>query len=187
MSRTDKLSLGYVAALAGRRPDAVDAETPRFPLANIATVRAKLRELFISQRCTQLVCAAACGADLLALEAATELGIQIHIVLPFPTRDFREMSVVDRPGEWGELYDRMVTKAKEQGHLYLLGYKPTDKTAFSKTTKAIINHALKIAQGAQVWAVVVWEGKSRGEEDETQEFAELSHEMGFHKVEVLTL
>lgn len=176
-----------VAALAGRRPDAVDAETPRFPLENIATVKAELRQVFISNKRTHLVCAAACGADLLALEVANQLGIQIHVVLPFSTTDFRKMSVVDRPGEWVEIYDCIITEARKQGNLHLLGYKTTDEKAFSKTTQAIIDHALEIAEGAKVCAIVVWEGESRGEDDATQEFAELSHRAGFHKVEVLTL
>jgi hypothetical protein len=187
MPSEKKPSTIQVAALAGRRPDAVDAETPRFPLANIDTVRADLRELFISRKLTDLVCAAACGADLLALEVANELGIQTHIILPFTPTAFRKISVVDRPGEWGSLYDRVVTGAKEQGHLRLLGYQTTDESAFSKTNQAIIDHAGRLAEASSVLAIVVWEGKSRGDDDSTQELATLAEQAGFHRIEVLTM
>jgi hypothetical protein len=65
-----------VIALAGRRIDAPDAETPRFPLAAVPFVREQLDALFADRGATALVCSAACGADLVALDAATELGLR---------------------------------------------------------------------------------------------------------------
>src|SRR6476646_7796432 len=61
------------AALAGRRIDAADSEKSRFPLANVSLVRDRLRELFIKRGVDTLVCSAACGADLVALEVAEHL------------------------------------------------------------------------------------------------------------------
>lgn len=176
-----------VVALAGRRTDASDAKTPRFPLSNVLTVREKLKQVFVEHRFTHLVCAAACGADLIALEVAADLGMQSHIILPFSPTEFREISVTDRPGDWGELYDLLVKKAEDTGCLYLLGYLPTDEKAFSKTTQFLIDHAKKLAHDTSAFGAIVWEGRSRGKDDATQEFATLSQEAGLHKLEILTI
>lgn len=187
MAGINDSSLFCVAALAGRRADSLDAETARFPLANVASVKTALTQVFVSHRLTHLVCAAACGADLVALEVAQELGVERSIILPFAPAAFRKLSVVDRPGDWGPLFDRIIAEATSQGRLQVLGCSLTDKTAFSKTTRAIIDQAIQLGGITPAFALVVWEGKSRGEGDATEEFAVLSHEAGLHKIEVLTL
>lgn len=107
-------------ALAGRRIDAPDAETPRFPLANVPLVRDRLRAFFVERGAGTLVCSAACGADLVALEAAKSLGMRCRIVLPFDPARFRQTSVTDRPGDWGPTYDRLVETARREGDLVVL-------------------------------------------------------------------
>jgi hypothetical protein len=107
-------------ALAGRRIDPPDAETPRFPLANAPLVRDRLRAFFVERGADTLVCSAACGADLVALEAAESLGMRYRIVLPFDPAKFRDTSVTDRPGAWGPLYDRVVEAARRAGDLVVL-------------------------------------------------------------------
>lgn len=187
MASTTENPLVRVAALAGRRPDASDADAVRFPLKNISSVKAALTKAFVGHKLTHLVCAAACGADLVALEVANELGIESYIVLPFVPVDFRKISVVDRPGDWGGVFDREVEKAKVHGRLRVLGCAVTDETAFSKTTQAIIDQASQLGGTFPVFAVVVWEGQSRGEGDTTEEFAILSQKSGLHKIEISTL
>lgn len=97
-----------VVVLAGRRTDAATAATKRFPLSNVPFVKQHLHRLFQTEGFTMLICAAACGADLLALEVAGELGISTHIILPFAPELFRLTSVVDRPGDWGPRYDQLI-------------------------------------------------------------------------------
>ena len=65
-----------VIALAGRRIDAADAAMPRFPLDKIPVVRELLAELLVQEHAVALVCSAACGADLIALEEAERLGLR---------------------------------------------------------------------------------------------------------------
>jgi hypothetical protein len=85
------------AALAGRRIDAADSKKSRFPLANVSLVRDRLRELFIKRGVDTLVCSAACGADLVALEVAEHLRVRCRIVLPLQLRDSeRPPSAIDR-------------------------------------------------------------------------------------------
>ena len=68
---------------------------------------------------TLVVASAACGSDLLALAAASVLGIRTLVILPFASDIFRETSVVDRPHRafWGSLYDRLIVEARERWDL----------------------------------------------------------------------
>ena len=105
-----------IIALAGRRIDAPDAKASRFPLSKVDEVKEKLRALFISLKPKTLVCSAACGADLLALQVAGELGIQRSILIPFDEQLFKSTSVMDRPGDWDLLYDKICDAvANEEG------------------------------------------------------------------------
>ena len=54
---------------------------------------------------------AACGADILCLELARELGGETHVVLPFPPAEFRRVSVDFAPGDWGARFDRALAAA----------------------------------------------------------------------------
>src|SRR5215510_14628657 len=100
--------MARVAALAGRRIDAADASTSRFPLANTELVRERLQALLRAEQSDALVCSAAYGADLIALDVAGALGLRRRVVLPFAAERFRQSSVTDRPGDWGPLFDQII-------------------------------------------------------------------------------
>src|SRR4051794_21319816 len=104
-----------VAALAGRRIDPPGVRTKRFPLDRVAAVKMALTRSFHRHRVGTLVASAACGADLVALDVAGELGLARRIVLPFGVQRFGISSVTDRPGDWGPLYRRIVAEVKAQG------------------------------------------------------------------------
>src|SRR5262245_66089037 len=70
-----------IIALAGRRIDAPDAPTPRFPSENVRLVQSRLADLFAREGATALVSSGACGADLVALEVAGARGMQRRVVL----------------------------------------------------------------------------------------------------------
>lgn len=72
-----------VIALAGRRIDAPETKSARFPLSNVPIVRERLAALLAAEHAEALVCSAACGADLIALAEAERLGLRRRIVLPF--------------------------------------------------------------------------------------------------------
>ena len=182
---------GAVVALAGRRVDAPGTEPPRFPLENVPVVRERLAELLARERAAALVCSAACGADLLALGEAERLGLRRRVVLPFAPGRFRETSVVDRPGDWGPLYDRVVEAARRAGDLVVLEGAGEGAAAYAAANARILEEALALAGGAPVpvgaaLAAIVWEGRPRGPDDATQQFAELARGRGLAVEEVLT-
>jgi hypothetical protein len=175
-----------VAALAGRRIDGPDADVPRFPPTEAQHVARKLLRRFRQEHVERLICSAACGADILALETAEKLAIPAALVLPFNSRVFREISVTDRPGDWGERFDRLVEAARKRGDLIELGLDADDDKAFSMANDQII----EIANTASTYrhlAFVVWEGQSRGQDDSTAEFLHKALSFGFEKRTVRTM
>ena len=171
-------------ALAGRRIDPPDAETPRFPLANVPLVRDRLRALFVERGAGTLVCSAACGADLVALEVAEALGMRRRVVLPFDATKFRETSVTDRPGDWGPIFDRLVEAALRVGDLVVLEDAGEGGAAYAAANTRIIEEAAAMP-GARS-AVIVWEGRPRGDDDATAEFADEARRSGLNVEEVMS-
>lgn len=178
-----------VAVLAGRRPDAADQSVPRFPLAQAPTVKQELINLFQAGDFTTLVCAAACGADLLALETATEMGLTAYVVLPFDTDIFRRTSVVDRPGDWGARYDLLIEQARSRHLLTVLHLLEDDPCAYEQGNDALIAKARELSQpaGNPPTCVVVWDGASRGADDVTQHFRQACQRAGFRERQISTM
>jgi hypothetical protein len=188
LSISDAAGQLSVIALAGRRVDAPDAKQVRFPPRNVPIVEEKIRKCF-QKGVGVLVCSAACGSDLLALGVAGDLGIRRRVVLPFARSLFYETSVGDRPGDWGECYNRVLDEVERQRDLVILGYEQADPTAYTRTNAAIVDEALKVAkeEGRPAGALVVWDGRSRGTEDLTAHFLDEARGKGMPLLEVLTL
>ncbi|MGH9593266.1 MAG: hypothetical protein ACRD5L_09260, partial [Bryobacteraceae bacterium] len=116
-----------IMAVAGRRVDAANSEFPRFPLRNVGLVRRRVRAIFESNGVEVVVSSAACGADLIALSEARALGLRRRIVLPFSRSKFRDTSVIDRPGNWGPIYDEIVNEAEAADDLVVLDEATNDR------------------------------------------------------------
>lgn len=178
-----------VIVLAGKRIDAADSETPRFPLEHVDAVKAEIRELFRRVKPQALVCSAANGADLLGLDVARELRIPAYVVLPFDREQFREISVVDRRGEWGPLFDELVDKAEREGRLTVMDSTGDNHDAYLDAVITMLEKAAELSGRAAdgqpatspgtVTAVVVWNGESRGSRDVTLYFMSEAQKRGF--------
>ena len=59
-----------VIALVGRRIDPPDLTVPVFPFTAVKRVRERIHDLLRNSNTEAMVCSAACGADLIALDAA---------------------------------------------------------------------------------------------------------------------
>jgi hypothetical protein len=186
-----------VVALSGRRVDAVGETNPRFPLECVPVVKERIREVLRRTRARVLVCSAACGADLLAIEAARELGLNIQVILPAPRRTFRKTSVVDRPGDWGEAFDRQMDLAEQEGAVHRMKpVKTSNYAGYMSALKVILDRAAGCAHRTRrgeaadvpgrVTALVVWDGQSRGEQDVTAAFLQQARDRRFSVREVFT-
>jgi hypothetical protein len=179
-----------IIALAGRRVDAPDAKSVRFPSTpeNVETVRKRVRDLLQAKGASALVSSAACGADLLALSAAGALGVRRIVVLPFERAKFRETSVTDRPGEWDSLYDHILDEVQKAGDLRILHLK-SEEEAYAETNHVIVDEAISLGQKLRVPvnALLVWDGQSRGKGDLTEEFGTYARSKKVHVIEVMTV
>lgn len=176
-----------IVALAGRRIDAPDAEEKRFPLDMEEIVYVRIRDFFHEYNVTVLVSSAACGADLLAQKAARELEIRQHIILPFEREKFRKTSVIDRPGDWGKLFDEICDEVESEGNLIVLRQEKDEKTAYATVTDKILELAEDLRKKNEaVKAVVVWEGTAKKKDDETAAFAEKARLRKIDVEEVIT-
>lgn len=182
---------GAVIALAGRRIDPIDAQPSRFPFENAPAVGERIEAFLVRHRAQALVSAAACGADLLALEAAGALGLRRVVVLPFAADRFRVESVIDRPGgeaRWGSAFDRVLSELPA-ADLLVLGSAGHGTEAFVKANEGIIDNALRLARelNAEAIAVIAWDGKPRGDDDVTAQFAASARDHGMAVEELATL
>jgi hypothetical protein len=152
---------------AGRRVDAPDAQVPRFPPSNVPHVSRHIKQLLIKQNPQAVVCSAACGTDLLLLQAAGDMRIRQVVLLPSEPEEFRKSSVTDRPGNWGELYDRVLKTA--QVEVLKL---PEGQEGYLETNLKLLDRGQQLARenGVSAEALVIWNGESRGPDDVTAHF-----------------
>lgn len=193
-----------IVAFAGRRIDATDAKISRFPLTQVGVVQKQLEELFHQENIGLLICSAACGADLMALQVAQELGIHYRIVLPFAYERFRITSVIDRPStekwNWGTLFDQVISSALKKEELVVLEMGEDQHAGYQAVNHAILNEAVQEGRNrievtatgsprelSDVQAVIVWDGCARGPHDLTLHFAEEARARGLVVKEILTL
>ncbi|NOT62299.1 MAG: hypothetical protein HOP19_18990 [Acidobacteria bacterium] len=178
-----------IIALAGRRIDAPDTNPPRFPVANVALVKVRIAEFMQSHGVTGLVCAASCGADLLALEVAGERQLRRRVVLPFNHQLFRATSVIDRGGDWGKRYDRIIAEVVAEDDLIEYAHDPNDSATWLVGNHDILKHAQALADETRSYlaALIVWEGNSRGADDVSGHLKAEAEARGLGIAKVLTL
>jgi hypothetical protein len=178
-----------IIALAGVRMDSADVIKPRLPPGNVNLVRTRIRWIFETERATALVSSAACGADLIALLEAEQLGLRRRVILPFERDRFRETCVTDRAGEWwGQAFDRVLDIVSVKGDLVILHNEPNGE-AYSVANRAILDQAMELAREDRqpATAVLIWDGVSRGQHDLTDEFGVEAQKRGLRVIEVITL
>ena len=152
---------------AGRRVDAPDAQAARFPASNVPEVSRRIKKLLSKQNPKAVVCSAACGADLLLLQAADEMRIEQIVLLPSDPLVFRKSSVTDRPGNWGDLYDKILKTARVE----ILNL-PEGQDGYLESNLRLLDRGHQLARewGAPAEALVIWNGASRGPDDIVDHF-----------------
>jgi hypothetical protein len=108
---SEVLKIPAVAMYTGHKIDQPGRSPPRFPIELELSVAAAIRQRLETLRPMAAYGSAACGSDILCLEAMRELGGETHIVLPFPPAEFRQVSVDFAGGRWGERFERVLAAA----------------------------------------------------------------------------
>jgi len=103
-----------VAVFSGHMIDGRDRAQPRFPHELEPAVREAIRVRLTKLGVGLGYASAACGADILFLEKLSEIGGELHIVLPYNQEQFIRDSVAIVPwGDWAERFQRLLIKATE--------------------------------------------------------------------------
>lgn len=179
---------GTVLAIAGRRIDAEGAEQQRFPAGNEAEVAERIRTMMVATAGRAVVCSAACGSDILALESAAQLGLSRRVVLPFSRAQFRATSVTDRGEEWGRRFDLILNQLQSRD-IVELNPEGDKSQAYAAANSTILDQAVGWAAAAErhPLALVVWNGFSRGATDLTDAFRKLAEGRKLESISLPTL
>jgi class 3 adenylate cyclase/tetratricopeptide (TPR) repeat protein len=107
----DVIPAPRVIAFSGHMMDEPERAPPRFPANLEQKVAAAIRDKLASLGPAIGYSQAACGADILFLEAMQDAGMQTNIVLPFARQDFIDSSVNFAGANWVARFERVLEKA----------------------------------------------------------------------------
>jgi hypothetical protein len=103
-----------VAVFAGHMIDRPERVTPRFPPRLELAVQAAINQRIEQRGIGVGYASAACGSDILFLEAILERGGEAHVILPYDKEQFLRDSVRIIPGaRWSKRYRRVLERATE--------------------------------------------------------------------------
>ncbi len=101
----DELPAATVLAFTGHLIDAPDGRKPRFPSDLEPAVASVLRRYLAPLHLPIVYTSAACGADLMFIEAALDVGAEVNVVLPFDRADFVRTRVAVGGESWVQRFD----------------------------------------------------------------------------------
>jgi tetratricopeptide (TPR) repeat protein len=107
----EALAIPPVLVFSGHMIDQTGRPAARFPAEIESEVREEVRRRVAALKPVAAYGSAACGADILCLEALREQGCETHIVLPFPPGEFRAASVDFAGADWGARFERAIAAA----------------------------------------------------------------------------
>jgi class 3 adenylate cyclase len=110
------LEIPRVAAFTGHMLDAPGRSPPRFPAALEDVVARALDARIEASNIGFAYCSAACGGDLLFIEALLARGAEVHVVLPFEREDFVATSVAFAGEQWTARFDRALARVASVGY-----------------------------------------------------------------------
>jgi hypothetical protein len=157
----DVLRIPPIVMYTGHMLDRATRAQPRFPATLEDAVAAAVRRRFESLRPVAAYGSAACGADIVCLEAMHEFGGETHIVLPFPAAEFRRVSVDCAQGKWGDRFELAVARATSV--TITSEHRARGSNAPYEYANYILSGMARLRAQAlqtQLHAVAVWDGRA---------------------------
>jgi len=99
-----------IVAFAGHMIDRPGRKEPRFPEELADPVKAEIAGALEEMGAAIGYASAACGADILFIEAMIERGAEVNALLPFSRKDFLHTSVSFAGAHWGERFRRVLER-----------------------------------------------------------------------------
>jgi class 3 adenylate cyclase/tetratricopeptide (TPR) repeat protein len=103
--------LPKLVIFSGHMMDSANRHTPRFPPADEHAVRSIIEEQLRLINAGIGFSSAACGCDIIFLEAMLNRGGTIHVLLPWPKAQFVKTSVEVAAGNWLARFERVLARA----------------------------------------------------------------------------
>jgi len=132
------LPAASVLAFSGHMIDVAGREAPRFPPELEPAVAAAIRGKLVDTHDPVVFTSAACGADLLFVEAALDIGAEVNVVLPFARDEFIEVSVAVGGAKWVERFERAMARVARVIPVTTESYLGDD---------VLFEHALQLVEG----------------------------------------
>jgi hypothetical protein len=154
------LNIPPLVMYTGHMIDQATRAIPRFPLSIESAVAAAIRQRLELIRPLASYGSAACGSDILCLEAMRAVGGETHIVLPFPPADFLRISVDIGPGGWAERFERVLAEATSV--TVTSAHRAHGSTSTFEYANLVLTGKARLrAQtlGADLIGLAVWDGK----------------------------
>ena len=154
------LRIPGVAILVGHMIDRPRRVSERFPSRQVGAVREAILRRLVKDDIKIGYASAACGADLLFLDALLELGGEAHVVVPYPVERFIEDSVDLVPGgEWVRLFRSIL----ERSEVLVASKQRLAVGGVSYDYTNLILHGLSVLHsdqlGAELHHMTVWDGR----------------------------
>jgi class 3 adenylate cyclase len=127
-----------VIVYTGHMIDEPNSQTRRFPPQLEQSVRRRIDEELDQLNPKIAYGSAACGADLLFIEALLDRSTEVNIVLPFKADDFIETSVRHAGPQWIERFNRILERCAER-----ITYATSEQYLGTKELFAFTNHLVE--------------------------------------------
>ncbi len=165
---------------AGNRLDLANRGAARFPSSQVPAVRTRVRQVLDTLRPSDVVSAAASGADLIVLEEAIIRDIAIHVVLPIPREEFLNKSVADAGPDWVSSFNAVLQHASSNrdGSSLLQGDAVSSGQWYLAAHDELLDRAEVVADGQPIVALAIRPPQGEIPPSGTDEFASRAARMG---------
>jgi hypothetical protein len=176
-----------VIIFSGHMVDAPGREVPRFPAQYVEAVEEQIRLTLDSLDAQIGISSAACGSDLLFIEAMLARDADIQVVLPWRKEEFKQTSVLIGGQVWERRFDRALEEATSVTYLSQQGA-PSGNLGYVYCNNCMNGMALfrsdKLA--SDVRPMAVWDGRRGDGLGGTSSFVDFWTSRG-HAVDVVDL
>lgn len=148
-----------IGVFTGHMLDAPGRSPPRFPPEREAAIRAAIEAEIEALDLRIGYSSAACGGDLLFIEAMLARGAEVNVVLPFARADFVETSVRFAGEAWIRRFERALERANDVQFVTTERHLGDDRL-FGFGNRFMTGLALLRARSfsSEPWLVALWDG-----------------------------
>jgi hypothetical protein len=176
-----------VIIFSGHMVDAPGRDVPRFPAQYAEAVAEQIRLALDSVDAQIGISSAACGSDLLFIEAMLDREADIQVVLPWRKEEFKQTSVLVGGSAWESRFDHALEDATSVTFLSQQGA-PSGNLGYVYCNDCMNGMALFRSEklGSAVQPMAVWDGRRGDGLGGTSSFVDFWTSQG-HPVEVIDL